>query len=194
MIADVLRFLRDRLNKAVPRDSSGGPVEDLFVYVGADREDAVSFKSDAVSMLLIRIEEDATLRPPDLYARGSSDGTRQKVEPEIRMNLYILFVARFPDDYSRALHNLSRVIRYFQNHRVFNQENSPDLDDGLYQLILELVTPSFSEQNEIWGSLRAAYLPSAMYKLKLIVFQDQDARSLAATKELIHAVSQAPSP
>jgi len=64
----------------------------------------------------------------------------------------------------------------------------------LYQLILELVTPSFSEQNEIWGSLRAAYLPSAMYKLKLIVFQDQDARSLAATKELIHAVSQAPSP
>ena len=39
MIADVLRFLRDRLNKAVPRDSSGGPVEDLFVYVGADKEE-----------------------------------------------------------------------------------------------------------------------------------------------------------
>ena len=192
MIADVLRFLRNRLNKAVPRDSSGGPVEDLFAYVGTDKDDSVSFKSDAMSMLLIRIEEDATLRPPDLYARVSSDGTSQKMEPEIRMNLYILFVARFPDDYSRSLHYLSRVIRYFQNHRVFNLENSPDLGEDLCQLIMELVTPSFSEQNEIWGALRAAYLPSALYKLKLIVFQDQDARSLTAAKELIHTVSQVP--
>lgn len=58
MIADILRFLRDRLNKAVPRDSSGGPVEDLFAYVGTGKDDAVSFKSDSVPMLLIRIGKD----------------------------------------------------------------------------------------------------------------------------------------
>lgn len=190
MIGEVIKFLRDRLNKALPRDSDGA-AEDLFVYVGTDRDDAVSFKSGAVSVLLIRIEGDNALRPPDLYARTSADGARQKVEPEIRLNLYVLFVARFPDDYSRSLHHLSGVIRYFQNHRIFNQENSPELKDDISYLVLELLTPSFSEQNEIWGALRAAYQPSALYKVKMVVFQDADAKAATETREIIQTIAQA---
>jgi hypothetical protein len=190
MIGEVIKFLRDRLNKALPRDSDGA-AEDLFVYVGTDRDDAVSFKSGAVSVLLIRIEEDNALRPPDLYARSAADGTRQRVEPEIRLNLYVLFVARFPDDYSRSLHHLSGVIRYFQNHRIFNQENSPELKDDISYLVLELLTPSFSEQNEIWGALRAAYQPSALYKVKMVVFQDADAKAATETREIIQTIAQA---
>lgn len=193
MIDDVLSFLLDRLNKELPRDSGGDPREKLFSFVGRDNQgDAVSFPSDAMSMLLIRIEEDTTLRQPDRYARASGDGSRQRVEPEIRMNLWVLFVARFAD-YVQALHHLSRVIRYLQNHRVFNRENSPDLKKDLQQVILELVSLSFSEQNEIWGALRAGYLPSALYRAKLIVFRDQDPRSLTATTELIRTVTQASS-
>ena len=190
MIGEVIKFLRERLNKALPRDADGA-AEDLFVYVGTDRDDAVSFKSGAVSVLLIRIEEDNALRPPDLYARISADGARQRVEPEIRLNLYVLFVARFPDDYSRSLHHLSGVIRYFQNHRIFNQENSPELKDEISYLVLELLTPTFSEQNEIWGALRAAYQPSALYKVKMVVFQDADAKAATQTKEIIQTVAQA---
>ncbi len=193
MIADVIKFLRDRLNKTLMRDSLEGAAEDLFVYVGTDADGSASFKSDAVSILLVRIEEDATLRNPDLYARVSAEGVHQKVAPEIRMKLWVLFVARFPDDYSRALRHLSDVIRYFQNHRVFNQENSPDLKEEVPQLILELVTPSFTEQNEIWGALRSAYQPSALYKVNMIVFRDEDGRSLTDVKELNQTVAQAPS-
>jgi uncharacterized protein DUF4255 len=193
MIAEAIKFLRDRLNKALPRDASGGAVVDLFVYVGTGKDDSVSFKPDAVSILLVMVEEDATLRPPDLYARVSSVGVHQKVEPEIRMNLCVLFVARFPDDYSQSPHHLSRVIGYFQHHRVFNHENSPDLQEDISQLVLELLTPSFSEQNEIWGALRAAYQPNALYKVKMIVFQDEDGQPLTAVKEFIQTIVQAPS-
>ncbi|CAD5372259.1 conserved hypothetical protein [Rubrivivax sp. A210] len=192
MIAEVFKFLREHLNEALPRDSAGGAVEDLFVYVGSGKEDAVSFKADAVSLLLVRVEQDATLRPPDLYTRISSVGSHQKVEPEIRLNLSLLLVARFPDDYLQALHHLSRVIRYFQNHRVFNPANAPDLPDGISQLVLELVTPTFSEQNEIWGTLRTAYLPSAMYKLRMVVFQDDEGQPTTAVKELMQSVTQVP--
>ena len=192
MIDLVLGFLQTRLGQALPRGPHGEPQEKLFVYAGSDKNDATSFRSDAISALLIRIEEEATLRPPDRYARTAGDGVRQRVEPEIRMNLWVLFVARFPE-YGEGLRHLSRVVAYFQNHRVFNQENSPELDDELQQVIVELVTPTFSEQNEIWGSLRAAYLPSVLYRVKLVVFRDPDARSLIATQELIQSVSQAPS-
>ena len=193
MIADVIKFLRDRLNKTLPRDSSEGAAEDLFVYVGTNNDDSVSFKSAAVSLLLVRIEEDNALRQSDPYARISANGVHQKVAADIRMNLWVLFVARFPDDYTRALQHLSDVIRYFQNHRVFNQENSPDLKEEISQLVLELVTPSFSEQNEIWGALRSAYQPSALYKVKMIVFRDEDGQPLTRIEELIQTTEQVPS-
>jgi hypothetical protein len=192
MIADVIKFLRDRLNKTLPRDSSEGAAADLFVYVGTDKDDSVSFKSDAVSIMLVRIEEEATLRQHDPYARISPEGVHQKVAPEIQMNLWVMFVAHFPDDYSQALLHLSDVISYFQNHRVFNQENSPDLKQEVSQLVLELVSLSFAEQNEIWGTLRSAYQPCSLYKVKTIVFRDEDAQDLPAVKELNQTVVQAP--
>jgi len=191
MIDLVLGFLQNRLGQALPRGPHGEAQEKLFVYAGTDKNDAVSFKSDAISTLLIRIEEEATLRQPDRYARTAGDGSRQRVEPEIRMNLWVLFVARF-GEYSEGLRQLSRVVAYFQNHRVFNPENSPELAEELQQVIVELVTPTFSEQSEIWGSLRSAYLPSALYRVRLVVFRDQEARSLITTQELIQSVSQAP--
>ena len=193
MIEDVVGFLRDRLNEAIPRDPSGGSAEDLFVYAGTKKEDSVSFTANAVSMLLVRIEEETTLRPPDPFVMIAADGTRKRVEPEIRMNVFVLFVARFPDDYRLSLQLLSRLIRYFQKHRVFTRETSPELSERVPLLILELVTPSFSEQNQIWGTLRVSYQPSALYKVRMVIFQDEEGSAVVPTKELIQTVVQVPS-
>lgn len=193
MIAKAIKFLLGRLNATLPRESTGGPVEDLFVYAGTSNDERVVFKADAVSVALVRIGEETALRQPDRYANLSADGMRQKVEPEIRLNLFVLFVARFPDDYSLSLHHLSLVIRYFQNHRVFNHQNTPDLDSDIPQLVLELVTPTFSEQNEIWGALRTAYQPSALYKVRMVVFRDEDAQPLATIEEVLSTVGEVPS-
>ena len=192
MIAHVVGFLRDRLNAAFPRDASGS-AEDMFVYVGGSKDDAVVFASNAVSVLLVRIEEETTLRPPDRNVRVAADGVRKRVEPEIRMNLFVLFVARFPDDYSLSLQQLSRVVRYFQNHRVFTHANAPELDAQIPQLILELVTPSFAEQNEIWGSLRVSYQPSAMYKVRMVLFPDDDGALVPITQTVTRRVVHVPS-
>lgn len=190
MIADVVKFLRNRLNKVLPRDSSEDAAEDLFVFVGSNKDDSVSFKTDAVSILLVRIEEETTLRQADPYTRMSPQGEHLKVSPEIRMNLWVLLVARFPDDYSLALQHISDVISYFQNHRVFDQENSTDLNEKVSKLILELVTPTFAEQNEIWGALRSPYQPSSLYKIKMIIFKDEAPQALPAVKQVKRKVAQ----
>ncbi len=189
MIDLVLGFLQDRLNRLLPRNPHGEPQEKLFVFAGSDKDDSIGFKADAVSLLLVRIEEEPTLRQPDRYARPAADGVRQRVEPEIRLQVWVLMVARFPD-YLVAMRQLSRVIAYFQGQRVFNAANAPELGDALQQVIVELVTPSFSEQNEIWGSLRTAYLPSLLYRVKLLVFQDGDPRAIPATQDLQQSLSQ----
>jgi len=190
MIDDVIQFLRDRLNQSVPRDSSDVVAEDLFVFPGPGKDDSIGLKSDRCHPAR---PDRRGHRAPETgrYERVSSAGARQRAEPEIRMNLWVLFVAKFPDDYGQSLHQLSRLVRYFQNHRVFNQENSPNLKPEISQLVLELITSSFSEQNEIWGALRSAYQPSALYKVKLIVFQDDDSRPVTTVQELIQNVVQA---
>ena len=118
----------------------------------------------------------------------SPDGTRQKVQPEIRLNLYVLFVARFPQ-YEDALRSLSLIIQYFQNHRVLNHQNAPELSDNIEQLVMELITLPFSEQNEVWSSLRTTYHPSVIYKVKLVVFKDEDAATMSTITEKILRMS-----
>lgn len=184
MIDQAVKFILDRLNAVIVRDRKNKPAEDIFSYVGTNADESISFKRDSVSIMLVRIEEETTLRKPDVYSRVSDKGVHQKVSPEIRMNLWLLFVSRFPNDYSSALLYLSRLISYFQNHRVFNQEDWPELKPNIPRLVLELVTPSFSEQNEIWGSLRAAYQPSAVYKMQMIVFEDNEAVDLPPITEI----------
>ena len=193
MIAEVFEFLRVRLNSALPRDTTGGAAEDLFVYVTTDAADALSFKSNAVSLVFLKTEEDSVLRSPDLYSRVTTDG-RQRVEPEIRLNLTMLLVARFPADYGMALRHLSRIIRYFQSHRVFTPANSSDLPDGIPQLVLELITPTFAELNEIWGALRSACQPSVMYRIRLIVFRDDEGQAVPTVKAVDQSVRPASPP
>ena len=125
--------------------------KDLFVYVNTQKDDAVTFDPDVVSMSLVRIEEEKNLGQGDPYIRKTASGNPLKVAPAIRMNLWVLFIARFPNHYAQAWHHLSDVVSYFQKNRTFDQENTPGMDIGVPKLIIELFTPSFSEQNEIWG-------------------------------------------
>lgn len=185
MISEVLNLLKDHLDaylKAKSGSTAGDPGEPKVVFVDGEKMDPITFKLGAVSALLINIEEENTLRPADPYTRVAADGTRQKVNPDIRMSLYVLFVVRFKQ-YEKGLRYLSQIIQYFQNHRVLNHQNAPDLSDKIEQLIMELTTLSFSEQNEMWNALRTTYHPSVLYKIKMMVFRDEDAITMTEIKE-----------
>jgi hypothetical protein len=182
MIDDAIIFLRNELNRSLRRLSGTGASEDKVEFVSGDQMDPISFKSEAVSVLLINVEEENTLRGPDLYAGVDANGVRQKVRPEIRLNLLLLFVAEFKE-YAHSLSYLSAVIRYFQIDGVFNRQNAPELSERIDKLTVELVTLPFSEQSLIWGVLRTTYRPSVLYRVKTIVFKDKGGLPLPRVKE-----------
>ena len=188
MIDETLVFLKNSLNTLLgsgrkPHD----PQEDQVVFPTGESTESPSFKLGAVSILLINLEQETALRSPDLYLRTLPDGTVQKVQPEIRLDLYVLFVAHY-QQYQDSLRNLSTIIQYFQNHRLITPYDSPELDEKIGQLVIELVTLSMSEQNEIWGSLRLPYHPSVLYKVRTVVFQTEAAAEMPAVKERIFRV------
>jgi len=190
MINETLVFLKNSLNAYL---NSGGkphdPQEDQVVFLVGQNTDSLSFKLGAISIVLINIERENVLHAPNLYQRTMLDGTLRKVQPDIRLNLYVLFVAHY-QQYEDSLRNLSAIIQYFQNHRLITEQDSPDLDESIDQLVIELHTPSFSEQNELWGSLRAHYHPSVLYKIKTLIFEDQTATGMPGIEEDDYRFSQ----
>lgn len=189
MLSEVLVFLKNQLNAHLSAKSGplDGAAEELVVFVDDDKMDPINFKVNAVSVLLINIEEEKTLRDPDRYARQLPDGDPQKAQPDIRLNLYVLFAVRFKQ-YQDGLSNLSLIIRYFQSHRVFNHQNAPELSDDIEQLVMELITLPLSEQNDLWSALRTTYHPSVLYKVKMVIIRDEDVVATPVIKEGVRQI------
>ncbi|NJL10265.1 MAG: DUF4255 domain-containing protein [Calothrix sp. SM1_7_51] len=145
--------------------------EVMFIQERNQKE--VSFQNDAISALLVNVEEDYTFRSGAAYERIPNHGINQPKNPNIYLNLYVLFAQIFTD-YRQSLQFLSLIIKFCQSHRLFNHHNSPTLNSEIEKLTLELVNLSFSQQRDVWAGLGMSYIPSAIYKVRMIVFTDAD--------------------
>ncbi len=188
MIDKVLVFLKSHLDAYVRAQTVVTPdaQADRVVFVNGKALNSLEFKEDAVSLLLINVEEERTLRAADPYARITAEGNREKIQPDIRLNLYLLFVACA--QYEKAWQYLSHIIEYFQTHNVLDHESAPDLDERIERLTMELITLDFAAQNEVWNALRVTQHPSLLYKAQLVVFRDQRAvpqHEILETEELV---------
>jgi len=188
MIADVLVFLKNRLNAHFHSLSGAGLAdagEDKVVFIDGDQKpDSTNFKLGAVSLLLFNIERDVINRQADNYVRVADDGLTRKVGPEININLHILFVAKFKD-YEQSLHYLSMILKYFQANYYLDRQNAPELSSAIDHLVLELNTLTTTQQNELWGGLRSSYLPSLVYKVKALSFVDEGQMPVADISKII---------
>jgi hypothetical protein len=181
MIDEVLVALRARLDAELHSGVSEEVSAERVVFAEGDRLDPISFKLGAITLLVVQVEEERVLRAADPFSRVRPDGARLATNPDVRLNLSLLFVARYKR-YEEAWGQLSRVVGFFQRHRVLDHQNLPSLPAVVDKLTVELVTLSLSDQNEVWSALKASYQPSLLYRLKLIVFRDEDALSLAEIK------------
>ena len=175
----MLVLLRDTVNEHLTASAGWrGPVPDQgpVAFPDSEKVDSLELKPEAVTLVLVNLEEDHTLRPADPFRRTLPDGTTESVAPAIQVNAYVLFAARFKD-YQRGLRCLSLILRFFQSHRVLDHESAPALSDRIEKLCMELLTLPFSEQSQLWGTLRSSYQPSLLYKVRMVVFQDEDGHS-----------------
>lgn len=155
----------------LPNDNDP-PVEIISFLKQQNQQDFIKFELNKVTPILVNVEEENQLRPADRFARMADNGSREKIWPDVRLNLYVLFVSSFYD-YTDALYYLGLIVKYFQAHPILDHENTPQLSPEIDRLQVEIITLPFSEQNEVWNALRSAYHPSLLYRVKMLVFQDQ---------------------
>ena len=115
---------------------------------------------------LINIEEDRISKSPENFVRSNTGSIVYK-NPKIFLNLYLLFAVNL-SSYTESLKRLSFIIQFFQYQNVFTPLTSPTIPEGVDELILDLMTLSYQDLNNLWGIMGSRYLPSVMYKMRLI--------------------------
>jgi hypothetical protein len=89
----------------------------------------------------------------------------------VNINLFIMFSAYFSsNNYGEALRFLSFAISFFQQRNVFTGQNTPSLDGSIEKLVFEMENISTERLNNIWATLGAKYMPSVIYKMRMITF------------------------
>lgn len=180
MIIHALHVLRQELNVFL---NSFGQENNDEVHLGniaqldiPDQGPANNLRNKIV-ISLVNLREEKSLKNGPFSRRNDTTLRTEYFNPPVYLNLYLLITAS-QSSYNNALIYLSRIVAFFQAKNVFTNENSATINAGAdvpatelmdeFKLILELYSPSFEEQNHIWGTLGGKQLPAVMYIARLI--------------------------
>ena len=180
MINEALTFLKNQVNDYLKVKTGE---ENKLTTSNIVAQNGESLITD-LGLTLVRIEEEKIHKSQKFY-QETGNRTTKYVNPEIRLNLYLLFTANFGKNYQEALKFLSHVVTFFQGKNLFDHQNSPTLHEKIEKLIAELYSMSFEQQNHLWGTLGAKYIPSVMYKVKMLAIQQGRALDEAMPIQII---------
>lgn len=168
MIDKALQFIQSELNA---RLRTGAGQEDAVVLASLSNPDnsvPLSIENKIV-LSLVNIEKEAGMGSPPFVAR--SGAAYAMGNPSLFLNLYVLLSASFRNNYPNALAQLANAISFFQSRQHFDAQNSVDFPQQFERLSMELVSLSMDELSTLWAVLGANYLPSVVYKLRMLTIQ-----------------------
>lgn len=171
MISKALSFITDFLNHEI-KMSFG--INDNIVVGGSliNPDGSVSNNiENKVIVSVINLEHETTVKSMNTYR---SDGDKYgKVPRPVFLNLYLLIAANYEaSKYSEALKMLSKVIGVFQVNTYFTRQKHPKMERPLDKLTFEIYNIPINELSHIWSGIGAKYVPSIIYKVRMITIQE----------------------
>ncbi len=176
MLDEVLIVLKNKLNSYFKLITSSS--EDKVIFPDGSKADATSFTLNHVTLALINIEEEKMIRQANRFEGVIKNGIKTEINPAIGINATVVFISRF-SDYEQTLKFLSLILAFFQKIPVLDRYNTPDLPAAVDKIRIELLTMPIAQQNEVWSSLRTTYVPSVIYRIGVVIYNDTDSLSLA---------------
>jgi hypothetical protein len=185
MINTALDFLTKEINAFL--ELKNGVVGDKVYLTNVAKQNGDwAIPDNALGISLINIEEERVFKE-QRTAYVNEQGQTEHMNPELKLNLYVLISAHFTDNdgttqkYKEGLKQLSHVISLFQSKNVFTNDNSPmlySIDPNITKLIVELYSYTFEQQYNFWTVVGAKYLPSVLYRVRLLRFQEHSPSEL----------------
>ncbi len=179
MINRLLSEIRNELNEFIKvKDPTNFGTQDIVVLSNlVDQNGTLAFTTSnnsqsehKIVITLVNVEEDRIFKDQTNFKKTAQDSIIS-LNPEIHINLSILFTA-YSTSYDTALLILGYVIGFFQMKNVFNPQNTPALNGVVENALLILETLSAEQNNHLWGYIGAKYMPSVVYRIKMLTVQE----------------------
>lgn len=179
MIESALDILKEQVENHLALVNNNVVNGDGFIVLSnvADEDGKWAIPSNKIGMSIINIEEERVVKD-QVFEHRNINGDYERYNPELKLNLYVLFCANFVNSgestkYGEGLKQLSNVISFFQGKNVFTPDNTPEMDPSLQKLVVDIYSYSFEQQYNFWSILGAKYLPSILYKVRLVTIQEK---------------------
>lgn len=170
MLDIALKFLTSELNTYLSTQMTSTSEEVVRMSKLVDDAGKYAFEN-SIAASIINIEEDRVFKsqtPDRIYTNGQ----HIVLEPELRLNLHVIFAANFDvKNYDQALKYISYVLTFFQSHSAFTSVEYPALDPSIEKLTIELQSLSYEQLNQVWAFIGAKQLPSVIYKIRMVSLQ-----------------------
>jgi hypothetical protein len=127
-------------------------------------------------LFLINVEKDTT---PFRSPKGKTPGLDHAVTsyPPIYLNLYLMVAGHFNgNNYPEALKFLSNTVSFFQRNPVLDHSSTPGMDRRIEKLVLEIENLNIKDLSTLWSAITGKYLPSIIYKVRMVTIDSKDIR------------------
>lgn len=172
MIHAAVSHISSHLNQFLKR--SFHLAEDIVVMSNILEQDgtlAANINNKLIVILVNVAKETTPVRSPQLR-------NLEKIAtapPPLFINLYVMIAAHFSaSNYAEALKFLSNTVSFFQRQPVFDHQLTPDLDKRIDKLVLDIENLNTQDLSSLWGILSGKYLPSILYKVRMVCFDTND--------------------
>ncbi len=172
MISKALIFVSDFLNHEIK--ITHGIDEDRVVISSLISPDGSISESveNKIVISVINLEHETVANSSGNYINGGNNNFG-KVSPPVHLNLYLLISANYnSNNYTEALKMLSTVIGIFQSNTYFTKQKNPDMQSPLEKLTFEIFNLPINELSHIWSGIGAKYVPSIVYKVRMITIRE----------------------
>lgn len=177
MINEVLKYITSQLDDFLKRKYNS---HENRVQLGTilDQSGAIPEENkNKMIVSLVNLEHETNTQS---MKNGMTVGNKfYQSQPPLSFNLNVLFAGLF-NQYEESLKFLSDTIYYFQAKPLFNAQNSPDLDERVFQITLEVLKLNSNETYNLWSSMGAKYVPSIVFKIRILTFQANEIEEIVS--------------
>jgi hypothetical protein len=177
VIDRVLEHLASHLNAHFRRQFD--VAEDVVVVSNLQEVGGVPVIQSANKLVLFLsgVERDTLAHRSTSTPIAYHNGIIQNAAP-VYLNLLVMCAANLSGShYPEALKFLSRAIAFFQGNPVLDHQNTPGMDTRLERLALNMENLSSQEMHSLWSIHGGRYLPSALFRVRMITLDAGAVRS-----------------
>jgi hypothetical protein len=175
MIGDILKIVAKEVSDFI--DKGGDLPSDkksVILHKPNKINEKFNIPDNSISLSLLNIEEEKVVRKSATAVKKVIEGKVYQHNPPVNINLQIIFISSFKNDYISELNYITKVIEFFQQKPTLTSENTKELGAlGVEKLNFRLNTLTLEKQNTLWSLLGSQYMPSLVYKVSMIVIQEE---------------------